>query len=348
MSQLPNSLKDFVKNHVGNQKRAFRGMARCMFIEFDGAALHIAEYLSSCSTLHADASSLLVPALKKHLTKHNIYFKPGTLRDDLVLIYDDNKPLSLRSSTDNPPPRSGRPKRKLGNGPDRDIPPDQPAKRARATRPNPCQTPIDKSWPAPAKINIKGLKEILTAHHVTFGDANDRKTLVPLYEALRASQQAHSTPADIPGSSEPTTQPIHDHPPPPQPVLQPPPPAQPVLQPTTQPVLQPSPNTNTHSIHDRQKSKIDLVPSPLKRKAKSNLAEDSTLTHLNLVPPPSPKRPAPADNTPTQDELLDRLAQPEASTNLPQAQPNPFSTGSPQPHPASGTTKVCFVWLQCL
>ncbi|KAI7958351.1 hypothetical protein MJO29_006568 [Puccinia striiformis f. sp. tritici] len=99
----------------------------------------------------------------------------------------------------NDPPQSGRPKRKLPNEPEREIHSDQPPKRRRAIKTKVVlrtaglvslnhiantryQKPFHQltipctAHPAPSKINIEDLKRILTEHHITFGNAWNRKS----------------------------------------------------------------------------------------------------------------------------------------------------------------------------
>ncbi|KAA1076358.1 hypothetical protein PGT21_004002 [Puccinia graminis f. sp. tritici] len=303
--------------------------------------------MTSAAAEWPEARTLLVPDLKAHLTRHNIYFTPGTLRAGLVQIYNDNRPLSLRASTNaesDAHHRSRPPKRKLPNRPDQDNPPDHPPKRPRPTKTKPRVT---NRWPAPSRLNIEQLQRILTEHQVTFGDAADRKTLVPLYEQLKDSRQTHSGTADkLPneGGSGTTPvvpntdpQPIPD-PPPSQPASLPPP--QPPLPPSPQPVFLPPPQPDLVPSPDNDVSRATVVvPKSNTGKTECSSHEDPTptgLPQIDLAPPPSSKRPA--DETPIQDEALARMAQPDPSTHS-QTQPDPSAARSPQPDPAAGVPK---------
>ncbi|KAH9449332.1 hypothetical protein Pst134EB_020157 [Puccinia striiformis f. sp. tritici] len=240
------------------------------------------------------AETLRVPDLKNHLERHNIYFPPGTLRAGLVEIYDDNRPLLLcaRPKAESDPPK----------------------------RPRQIKTQPPNCWLASGRLNIKELKHILTEHQVTFGDVLDCKTLVPLYDKLKASRQTCSGTADIlpnEGGSRTTTpvptnntQPIPDRPPP-QPNLVPPPPP---------PVLVPPP--------DKGVPRATIV-IPKAKDSSHNDPMTTGLPQLSIVAPPASKRPA--------DEAL---IQDEESTQLnpsphPQTHLDPSSNRSPECDPAA-------------
>ncbi|POW22372.1 hypothetical protein PSHT_01285 [Puccinia striiformis] len=160
----------------------------------------------------------------------------------------------------------------------------------------------------------------LIAGLVTFGDVLDCKTLVPLYDKLKASRQTCSGTADIlpnEGGSRTTTpvptnntQPIPDRPPP-QPNLVPPPPP---------PVLVPPP--------DKGVPRATIV-IPKAKDSSHNDPMTTGLPQLSIVAPPASKRPA--------DEAL---IQDEESTQLdpsphPQTHLDPSSTRSPECDPAA-------------
>ncbi|KAI9623611.1 hypothetical protein KEM48_009378 [Puccinia striiformis f. sp. tritici PST-130] len=199
--------------------------------------------------------------------------------------------------------------------PGNDIAPHQPPKRPRQIKTQP-----PNCWLASGRLNIKDLKHILTEHQVTFGDVLDCKTLVPLYDKLKASRQTCSGTADIlpnEGGSRTTTpvptnntQPIPDRPPP-QPNLVPPPPP---------PVLVPPP--------DKGVPRATIV-IPKAKDSSHNDPMTTGLPQLSIVAPPASKRPA--------DEAL---IQDEESTQLnpsphPQTHLDPSSNRSPECDPAA-------------
>ncbi|KAH9459090.1 hypothetical protein Pst134EA_019241 [Puccinia striiformis f. sp. tritici] len=228
------------------------------------------------------AETLRVPDLKNHLERHNIYFPPepsvpawwrSTMTTGHFCCVPGPKPKAMYIINLAPPRES--------------------------SRVNLIRTlPLISHPSAHAKSRLNPL----IAGLVTFGDVLDCKTLVPLYDKLKASRQTCSGTADIlpnEGGSRTTTpvptnntQPIPDRPPP-QPNLVPPPPP---------PVLVPPP--------DKGVPRATIV-IPKAKDSSHNDPMTTGLPQLSIVAPPASKRPA--------DEAL---IQDEESTQL-----------DPSPHP---------------